>query len=419
MPYAVMAGVAVSSGTNGTAATATVNGAAIGAVADTLNPAPSPSPCPGGWSCADVGNPTRVGDQSLSNGTWTLSGAGQNFQGYADQFHYVWQALSGDASLSAHITVQTNTSNGAKAGVMLRQNSSAGSAFYGAFVTPGQGILVLYRSVQGLRVFTQATITGGVPAYLKITRSGNSLSTYSSTDGVNWAYVVGTNMMLNMSSALLAGLAITSANGGTSGSTTMDSVAISNTAPPSPVACPAGWTCADIGNPTLAGSQSASNGVWTVQGAGNDIWGTSDQFHYIWQATSVDGTLTAEVASQQNTDPWAKAGVMFRASTDPSAPYYAVYITPANGVNVQYRTAQGAEAMSIAFAGTAPVFLKASRSGNVFTAYSSTNGTTWTQVPGSTVTLSNLSGTLLAGLAVTSHNGGALCTASFRSVVVG
>jgi hypothetical protein len=110
---------------------------------------------------------------------------------------------------------------------------------------------------------------------------------------------------------------------------------------------------------------------------------------------------------------------MFRASTDPSAPYYAVYITPANGVNVQYRTAQGAEAMSIAVAGTAPVFLKASRSGNVFTAYSSTNGTTWTQVPGSTVTLSNLSGTLLAGLAVTSHNGGALCTASFRSVVVG
>jgi len=419
MPYTVMAGVAISSGTNGTAATATVSGAATKALTDTLDPSPSPSPCPGGWSCADIGNPLHVGDQSLSNGTWTLSGAGQNFQGYADQFHYVWQALSGDASLSAHITVQTNTSNGAKAGVMLRQNSSAGSAFYGAFVTPGQGILVLYRSVQGLRVFTQATITGGVPAYLKITRSGNSLSTYSSTDGVNWAYVVGTNMMLNMSSALLAGLAITSANGGTSGSTTMDSVAISNTAPPSPVACPAGWTCADIGNPTLAGSQSASNGVWTVQGAGNDIWGTSDQFHYIWQATSVDGTLTAEVASQQNTDPWAKAGVMFRASTDPSAPYYAVYITPANGVNVQYRTAQGAEAMSIAFAGTAPVFLKASRSGNVFTAYSSTNGTTWTQVPGSTVTLSNLSGTLLAGLAVTSHNGGALCTASFRSVVVG
>ncbi|HEV8193657.1 MAG TPA: PQQ-binding-like beta-propeller repeat protein, partial [Ktedonobacterales bacterium] len=44
-PYTVMEGVAVSSGTNGTAGTATVSGAATGAAADALNPMPSPSPC--------------------------------------------------------------------------------------------------------------------------------------------------------------------------------------------------------------------------------------------------------------------------------------------------------------------------------------------------------------------------------------
>jgi hypothetical protein len=32
-----------------------------------------------------------------------------------------------------------------------------------------------------------------------------------------------------------------------------------------------------------------------------------------------DATISAKVTSQQNTDPWAKAGVMLRASTDPGA----------------------------------------------------------------------------------------------------
>ncbi|HET8907219.1 MAG TPA: PQQ-binding-like beta-propeller repeat protein, partial [Ktedonobacterales bacterium] len=417
MPSAALEGVAVSSGTNGTAGTATVNAAAAGTITSALNPAPSASPCPAGWTCADVGNPGLVGDQSLSNGVWTLSGAGANIQGYSDQFHYVWQAMTGDATISAHITAQTNTNAGAKAGVMLRQNSSAGSAFYGAFVTPGQGILVLYRSVQGLRMLTRTTNSGGVPAYLEVARSGSSFSTYSSTDGVTWTYVVGTSIILNMSNTALAGLAITSANGGTTGSATMDTVTISNSAPPPPVACPSGWTCTDIGNPALAGSESLSNGVWSIQGSGYDIWNASDQFHFDWKTLSGDGALSAHVASQQNTDNWAKAGLMVRAGTDPSAPYYAIYVTPANGIVAQYRTTAGATAQqSGSLTGNAPVYLQIGRSGTTFTAYTSSDGITWNAVPGSTVTIASLTGPLFAGMAVTSHNANALSTASFDSV---
>jgi outer membrane protein assembly factor BamB len=417
MPYALMEGVAVSSGTNGTAGSASVSGATLGAVTDALNPTPSPSRCPAGWTCADVGNPLPVGDQSLSNGTWTLSGAGNDIQGYADQFHYVWQMFSGDATVSARITAETNTSGSAKAGVMLRGNSSAGSAFYGAFVTPGQGILVLYRANQGLRVFTQASMTGGVPAYLKIARSGSSFSTYSSTDGVNWTYVVGTSMIMNTSSMLLAGLAVTSANGGNTGSASVDTVAISNSASPPPVACPAGWTCGDVGAPALAGNESLSNGVWSIQGAGGDIWGTSDQFHYDWQTLSGDGTLSAQVLSQQNTDAWAKAGVMLRASTDPGAPFYAVYVTSGNGINVQYRTTVGGSAQQqMGIPGSTPAYLRVGRSGTTYSAYTSSDGINWSAIAGSTVTISGLSRTLLAGLAVTSHNSGALSAATFDTV---
>jgi hypothetical protein len=417
MPYAVLEGVAVSSGTDGTAGTVTVGGAATGPVTNTLNPVPSPSPCLGGWSCADVGNPLRVGDQSVSNDIWTLTGAGANIQEYTDQFHYVWQALSGDATLSAHITAQTNTNGSAKAGVMLRQNTSADSAFYGAFVTPSQGILVLYRSVQGLRILTQATMTGGAPAYLKITRSGSSFSTYSSTDGVTWTYVVGTSILMDLSGTVLAGLAITAATGGTFSSATIDTVTVSNTAPPPPVACPANWTCADIGNPARTGSESLSNGTWTVQGAGGDIWSIGDQFHYDWKTLANDGTLSAHVVAQQNTDTWAKAGVMLRASTDPGAPFYAVYVTPSNGINVQYRVTAGASAQQAAgIPGGPPVNLRIGRAGTTFTAYTSSDGVTWSAIVDSTVTISSMTGTLLAGLAVTSHNGSVLSTATFASV---
>ncbi|HET8905499.1 MAG TPA: DUF1349 domain-containing protein, partial [Ktedonobacterales bacterium] len=206
------------------------------------------------------------------------------------------------------------------------------------------------------------------------------------------------------------GLAVTSHNGGALSTVALDTVVLST--------CPAGWTCGDIGNPALAGGQSVNNGVFTVQGGGSDIWNASDQFHFVWQPLMADGSVSADVTAQTNTSAWAKAGVMLRASTDPGAAYYAVLVTPGHGIVVQYRTAQGAVTSQIATTGAVPVYLKVSRAGNVFTAYTSADGITWTQVSGSVVALSNLSGTLLAGMAVTAH-AGAICTVTFQSVTVG
>jgi hypothetical protein len=107
---------------------------------------------------------------------------------------------------------------------------------------------------------------------------------------------------------------------------------------------------------------------------------------------------------------------MLRATNDPGSPYYALLATPGNGIVLQYRTSQGAQTAQIAIVGAAPVYLMVARSGNVFNAYTSADGITWSPLPGSTVTLANLSGVLLAGLAVTSHNSGTLCAVTFQSV---
>src|SRR6266705_3579188 len=125
----------------------------------------------------------------------------------------------------------------------------------------------------------------------------------------------------------MACFAETSENVGLMGSATFDTVNVSAS-----LICPAGWTCADIGSPTPTGTQSTSNGTWTVQAGEADIFGTSDQFHYVWQTLAGDGSVSAQVVSLTNTSSNAKAGVMLRLTSDPGSPFYDALVTPGRGV---------------------------------------------------------------------------------------
>jgi hypothetical protein len=187
----------------------------------------------------------------------------------------------------------------------------------------------------------------------------------------------------------------------------------------SPTSCASGWTCQDVGPATPVGSQVFAAGTWTVRGGGTDIWGRADTFHFAWQTLPADGAVSARVASQTDTDQNAKAGVMVRSSTSADAAYYAVLVTPQHGLVVQYRTAAGQSATNAGGrAATAPLYLRAVRSGDSFTAFTSTDGATWTKVSGSTKTVPGLFGPLEAGLAVTSHNPAEVSTAVFTGAQV-
>ncbi|HLV99503.1 MAG TPA: PQQ-binding-like beta-propeller repeat protein [Ktedonobacterales bacterium] len=418
MPALALAGLAASSGVNGMTGTATYKNVVIGSPGNPPNPPPSPSPCPANWSCSDIGNPLLIGDQALNNGTWTVKGAGGDIWEESDQFHYVWQSLAADGTISAHVLSQTNTDPSAKAGVMLRQNSNATSAYYAAYVTPGNGIQVQYRTSDGYAAAQAVSISGTTPAYLEIARSGTSFTTYTSTDGVTWTPIGQSTVTIAMTGTVLAGLAVTSHNTTALSTATYDTVTLGTTAPPPPNLCPTNWNCADIGFATPAGEQTLNNGTWTVYGGGGDIWNTSDQFHYVWQSLAGDGSVSAHVITQTNTDPWAKAGVMLRQSSSADDAYYGVYVTPGNGIVVQYRTALDASAQqAAALSGATPAYLQVSRAGNTFTAFTSNDGSNWTPIAGSSVTIT-MSGTILAGLAVNSHNPSALSSVTYDTVNV-
>jgi outer membrane protein assembly factor BamB len=405
MPTAVMEGAATSSGAAGTSIIGSYAGVATGPPGAMPTPAPSPDPCPAGWNCQDVGNPAIVGDQRLSNGTWTISGAGTDIGSTADQFHFVWQPEAGDTTLSARVVSQTAVGVLAKAGLMIRQSlSDPASTFYGVFLTPGSGIVIQFRGLEGLKTTSLPGSAGTAPAFLQVTRSASTFCGFTSADGTAWSYIPGSCASVSMTGTLAAGLAVSSRNVATSNTATVDSIAIAASAPPPPTICPTGWTCTDIGYPAMAGSQSVSNGSWSVVANGDDIWGTWDQFHFVYQALAGDGTVSARAVSVTEPDPWAKAGVMIRQSPDPDAAFYAIYLTALNGITVQYRPDRGAAALMVSdTAGTGPVYLRVSRSNMTFCAYTSTDGVTWTYVVGSCQPLA-VSGAMLAGMAVTSHN---------------
>jgi Putative Ig domain/GxGYxYP putative glycoside hydrolase C-terminal domain len=182
---------------------------------------------------------------------------------------------------------------------------------------------------------------------------------------------------------------------------------------------PAPWSDADVGAPALDGSAlfNGSTNTWSLSGAGSDIGGTADQFHFAWQILAGDGNVVAQVTSQQNTDPSAKAGVVLRAGTLAGAGYAGVFATPGSGVVFQWRTAANGPTSNVAVAGlSAPVWVKLVRVGNSFSGFYSTDGNTWTQV-GSSQTLTMPTG-VYAGLGVSAHNVASVSTATFASVAV-
>jgi hypothetical protein len=100
-----------------------------------------------------------------------------------------------------------------------------------------------------------------------------------------------------------------------------------NLAPTSPLA----WQQQDVGATGLKGSGAQTDTCWLVQGAGADIWGGADAFHLVYVPWEGDAELIARVVSVEKTDPWAKAGLMIRASLTETSPHAFVAWTPRKG----------------------------------------------------------------------------------------
>ncbi|HEX7654730.1 MAG TPA: alpha-L-fucosidase, partial [Verrucomicrobiae bacterium] len=213
----------------------------------------------------------------------------------------------------------------------------------------------------------------------------------------------------NVSSGILYSYVVTATEaGGESANSVAASAAVAG--PPANV-----WLSEDIGAVGTAGTFTLTNGVFTVQGSGADIWGTADAFRFGFQTLTGDCALTARVASQQNTAGWAKAGLMIRETLDASSKYVLHFLSPANGAALQQRatTAGSAAGISNPTGLTAPYWLRLVRAGDLFSAFVSVDGLNWVTAGTTTVPMN---ANVYVGLAVCSTVNPTLCRAQFDNV---
>ncbi len=189
---------------------------------------------------------------------------------------------------------------------------------------------------------------------------------------------------------------------------------VTNATTASPGVLPAPWSDADIGSVGLPGSAGLSDGAFIIHASGSDIWDPSDEFHFVYQSWTGDGTIIAQVTGIGNTDSFAKAGLMFRETLDPASANALQFISWSSGLGFQSRTNSGGVSGYTAGAGmTTPYWLKLVRAGDNFTGYASLDLAAWTLVGSNTVPMP---ATIYAGLAVTAHNNLVLNTATFANV---
>ena len=399
------------------------------------------STMPAPWQSADVGSPLMAGtaDYSASDQTFYIDGAGADVYANNDQFHYVYQTLNGDGTIIARVRYQTNSSAWAKAGVMIKQSPTAGAPFVDALVAPdvssstpnvngvacsadgcasplppitparGNGVRMQYSGSHSATPTSYPTGFTQPNKWLKLQKAGNTFTSWMSADGVQWVQIgIAT---VSMTGPLTIGLFTTSHNIGQYSSASFDNVqVIAAASPPPPGPLPTPWVDTDVGSPTIAGSASYDNGVFTVNGAGTDIYGTNDQFNYVYQPANGNGTLIARVTSQSNTSSNAKAGVIFKQSTTAGSDYILIGVAPGGGIKVQYSFSGSVSGGTYAFPN---VWLKLVRSANAFTAYVSADGINWTQLLSKKLTITT---NATAGVFVCSHNATALGTATFDNV---
>jgi hypothetical protein len=161
------------------------------------------------WQEADIGKVGTAGSSLVYADTnYTVQGAGSDIGGKADSFHYVYQPLQGDGWIYARVSALEDTAASAKAGVMIRENLTAGSKEALVALTPSSGSQFVSRIVAD---GSSSVLNGpnvAIPSIVYLERVGVDLNAWVYNPDTDWVYI-GTSAIA-MDPNIFIGLAITS-----------------------------------------------------------------------------------------------------------------------------------------------------------------------------------------------------------------
>jgi ABC-type transport system involved in multi-copper enzyme maturation permease subunit len=215
-----------------------------------------------------------------------------------DQFYFVHQPLTGDGSITVRISSLTGLiASGplrgqpmagarpgvqpwSKAGLIVKANTTQGSAYAAIMVTGGHGVRWQYDYTHDTAGIP-GTVSAASPRWLRLTRSGDTITGYDSTDGMHWTKV-GTARLAGLPATVPAGLLAASPHyaqfsnplGGGVSSTGGPTQAIATFERLSRQGgwSHRAWTGQNVGGtefPEVAGGFTQSGGTLTVRGSGD------------------------------------------------------------------------------------------------------------------------------------------------------
>jgi Tol biopolymer transport system component len=172
----------------------------------------------------------------------------------------------------------------------------------------------------------------------------------------------------------------------------------------------------DVGAPALAGSASydAAAQEYVLSGAGVNMWGPKDEFHFAWQRLKGDFIIQARVELLgTGVNPHRKAGVIVRASLDGDSPYADAAVHGDGLTSLQDRRTSGAGTEESRSPVSGPQVVQLERRGDTLTLSAARFGDVFqtTELAGLA-----LGEEVYVGIFVCSHDPAVVERASFRNV---
>jgi ABC-2 family transporter protein len=140
--------------------------------------------------------------------------------GVLDQYYLVHRALTGDGSITVRVTslagtappvpagyaAAPRTEPWAKAGLILTPSLRPGSAYAAVLATGGHGVRMQYDYTHDT---AGPAASASSPGWLRLTRSGDTITGYASADGTHWTRVQ-TVHLAGLPATVQAGMFVTS-----------------------------------------------------------------------------------------------------------------------------------------------------------------------------------------------------------------
>ncbi len=308
------AGLYAAPATGGTLATVTATAAtSAGPLSATGTVAVVAAP----WTSTDIGTVNAPGTAYDSATTTTLTDTSDDIWNQSDDFHFDYQPLTGDGTVTADLLSQTSASSYVKAGVMIRNSLSSDDvmAMEADPATLPGGPLFEWRTAANVNAAQDATTGATAPQWVRLVRSGNTVTGYSSPNGTTWT-LTGTQM-LPLNATVYVGLALTSHNAADLATAVFANVSI--VAAPPTVATAAAATPSPVTGTTTALSARGASGTGAAA------------LTYTWAATTVPAGAATPTFSANGTNAAQATTATFHAA---GGYVFAVTIADAAGQSV-------------------------------------------------------------------------------------